>query len=65
MNEPKRRGRPPKLLQPAEMVEASPAQDFACRVWEGQSDSLPRKVRIARVQKALEKRGMTMEGVVL
>jgi hypothetical protein len=41
------------------------AVGFARKVWAGQSDSLPRKERLERVRKALEKRGMSMEGVEL
>jgi hypothetical protein len=69
MNEPKRRGRPPKtegavLSHEAEILRRK-AQGFALRVWSGQSDSVPRAERIARVQKALERQGMSMEGVEL
>jgi hypothetical protein len=41
------------------------ATGFARKVWASQSDSLPRKDRLERVAKALEKRGMSMDGVDL
>lgn len=67
MNEPKRRGRPPKTA--AEQIATVPASDmaqaYALRVWQGQSESLPRSHRVARVKAALEGQGMTMEGVEL
>lgn len=104
MNEPKKRGRPPKakLLQaPAcpscgqleghyddcevgmgvrpdptrfdaglmRIVEkharAEAAQQYALRVWNGQSDTVPRAERIARVKRALDGQGLSMEGVEL
>jgi hypothetical protein len=78
--EPKRRGRPPKAKNPEDLTDVvqavsaslpgkdgvSPAQAYALRVWNGQSrDTLPRNERIARVRKALEGQGMSMEGVEL
>lgn len=79
MNEPKRRGRPPKALiegadvaapeveepQPTVPADASEAQAYALRVWHGQSVSLPRNERTARVKRALEGQGMSFEGVTL
>lgn len=69
MNEPKRRGRPPKLLElPVVDVQPQsidPAQAYANRVWSGQSDHVPRNERLERVRKALEGQGLSMEGVVL
>jgi hypothetical protein len=81
MNEPKRRGRPPKAapevaLMQAEMrqgVELSalgssdinPAQVYANRVWAGQSPSLPYGERWYRVKLALEAQGLSMDGVEL
>jgi hypothetical protein len=97
MNEPKRRGRPPKAklldVVPGTPMDAayssspvvaaleravlevhmsSPTEfdrrraiGLARRVWDGQSPSLPRKERLERVRKALEKQGLSMEGVEL
>ena len=75
MNEPKRRGRPPKieLTEAPSVPEAAPsdeflrrkAQNYANRVWAGQSLSLNRAERLARVQAALEAQGLSMEGVTL
>ena len=109
MNEPKRRGRPPKL-KPAlegadvpdipvrderrEMVklpvvemtsvcpscgrsfghyddcpiglgELSKAQEYALRVWKGQSVTEQREWRVERVKQALAGQGLPFEGVVL
>ena len=74
MNEPKRRGRPPKdasaqigAMQ-AEVINtwaASQAQAYAKRVWDGQSTDVPRKVRLERVALALQGQGLSMEGVSL
>lgn len=67
MNEPttpKRRGR----LSNAEKAErdaVSPAQEYASRVWSGQSNTVPRNERLERVRKALEDQGLSMEGVTL
>jgi hypothetical protein len=49
-----RRGRPPKT----EVQEASGAQEYAMRVWHGQSIDLPHKVRVERVLAALEAQGL-------
>ncbi len=74
MNEPKRRGRPPKdasaqigAMQ-AEVINtwaASQAQAYAKRVWDGQGNTIPRVERLRRVAKALEGQGLSMEGVSL
>jgi len=64
MNEPKKRGRPPKIVtDPGHPNYA--AQEYARRVWGGQSQSLPQGERRWRVQKALEAQGWSMEGVEL
>lgn len=66
MNEPKRRGRPPKVAEQAaqaEMVELSPSQAYADRVWAGQSESLGRAERIRRCIAALEGQGLPVDGV--
>lgn len=67
MNEPKRRGRPPKAAaeqaEQTEMVELSPSQAYADRVWAGQSTSLPRAERIARCIAALEGQGLPTDGL--
>ena len=80
MNEPKRRGRPPKspevVLEQAEMRHSveimatgasaiNPAQEYANRMWEGQSISLSRHERLGRIAAALEAQGLSMEGVSL
>lgn len=81
MNEPKRRGRPPKAKPCAEcgqveghyddcpaglgVVAPSPAQAYADRVWCGQSVSADRAWRVERVRAALEGQGLPFEGVVL
>lgn len=48
-----------------EAMIAKKAQDYAIRVWSGQSVSLPRAERLRRVAKALEGQGLSMEGVEL
>lgn len=79
MNEPKRRGRPPKAAFPEgeirpdvmeRMVRPSlnidpRAQAYALRVWNGQSPDVPRNERLRRVKLALEGQGLSMEGVEL
>lgn len=78
MNEPKKRGRPPKAeiaartddtihphLHDTEPVTVSAAQAYAQRVWDGQSVSLSVAERLRRVKAALEGQGMSMEGVEL
>jgi hypothetical protein len=80
MNEPKRRGRPPKTdaqiiakaIVDAVMATPEPtefarrqAQAYANRVWKGQSVSEPRAWRLARVEEALKGQGLSMEGVEL
>lgn len=80
MNEPKRRGRPPKakLLEAAEVAQEPSvlasvltvsardmAQAYALRVWNGQNTEMPRSIRLERVRKALEAQGLSMEGVSL
>lgn len=57
----------PALLQPTDEERAArqAAQAFARKVWESQSTSIGRGVRVARVRAALEKRGMSMDGVKL
>jgi hypothetical protein len=97
MNEPKKRGRPPKALWKGETQEsASPdvsgavvhiisdlqppsaedvgkvnefarraAQNYANRIWAGQSRDLSRHERLGRIKAALEAQGMSMEGVEL
>ena len=75
ITEPKRRGRPPKieLTEAPDVPEVAPsdeflrrkAQNYANRVWAGQSLSLNRAERLARVQAALEAQGLSMEGVTL
>ena len=66
MNEPKRRGRPPKA--PIVTDEVHPnyaAQEYARRVWAGQSPSLSQHERLGRIADALKAQGMSMEGVEL
>lgn len=41
------------------------AQDYASRVWAGQSPSESRTWRLERVRLALEGQGLSMDGVVL
>ena len=79
MTEQKRRGRPPKQVTEATAIEPmhphltaevvtvanDAAQAYALRVWNGQTDTLPRNERMRRVALALEGQGLTMEGVVL
>lgn len=81
MNEPKRRGRPPKAsiegadvpvvierIEPsadAPLQQVFAAQAYANRVWSGQSPSLPYGERWYRVKVALEAQDMSMDGVVL
>ena len=85
MNEPKRRGRPPKakaevpaevVLVQAEMRQAAeitafgssdinPAQEYALRIWNGQSPDLSRHERLGRIAEALKAQGLSMEGVEL
>ena len=71
---PKKRGRPSKAEIEARMAAAlaapipqadSRAQEYALRVWNGQSESADRPWRLERVRAALEAQGMTFEGVVL
>ncbi len=50
-------------VQPTIGVET--AQQYAQRVWDGQSVDVPRGYRLERVRKALEAQGMSMEGVSL
>lgn len=66
MNEPKKRGRPSKAeIAAREAAPASEAQDYAMRVWSGQSIDLPRNERVRRVKAALEVQGFPFEGVQL
>jgi hypothetical protein len=77
VNEPKRRGRPPKHREDLSarveavsaamppVLERSRAQAYALRVWEGQSVSAPREWRIERVRLALEGQNLPFEGVEL
>lgn len=63
MNEPKRRGRPPKE-QAASNLSAM-AQAYAMRVWNGQAPQVSRKDRIERVKRALAGQNLPFEGVEL
>jgi hypothetical protein len=76
MNEPKRRGRPPKVdyhaaiydeansqMERSEAISA--AQAYASRMWAKQSVSLSRHERLGRIAAALEAQGLSMEGVEL
>jgi hypothetical protein len=79
VNEPKRRGRPPKAdpvgvtrdeydAIPTEilpMAGNAAAQLYAERMWAGQSISLSRHERLGRIAAALQAQGMSMEGVTL
>jgi hypothetical protein len=81
MNEPKRRGRPPKAriegadvpAQPEPMLmdnkpgefERRQALAYALRIWHGQSPDLSRHEREGRIRDALKAQGMSMEGVEL
>jgi hypothetical protein len=79
MNEPKRRGRPPKA-KPCEdcgqtvghyddcpvglgVQPVSPSQAYAMRVWNGQADIVPREERIRRCIAALEGQNLPTEGI--
>ena len=57
--------RKPKPIPQAAPPADTPEQAYAMRVWEGQSSSLPRADRIARVEAALIGQGMTMDAVQL
>lgn len=67
MNEPKRRGRPPKArVEGADApLSLTQAQSYALRVWSGQSPDVPRDERIRRVQLALQGQNLPFEGVEL
>lgn len=81
MNEPKKRGRPAKVVESfdpdhlPERVEFAPvdvdefarrqAQAYARRIWAGQSQDLSRHERLGRIADALKAQGMSMEGVEL
>lgn len=60
-------GRPKKPKKdPAETPrQDNQAQYLARRIWDGQSPSLPRNERIARVRRGVEAQGLSMEGVSL
>jgi hypothetical protein len=45
--------------------EINPAQAYALRVWNGQSESADRPWRMSRVKEALEGQGLSMDGVEL
>lgn len=45
--------------------DINPAQEYANRVWAGQSPSLPYGERWYRVKVALEAQGLSMDGVEL
>lgn len=54
------------IVAPVESVDTdNRAQEYAMRIWNGQSISAPRDWRIQRVTEGLEGQGMSMEGVVL
>lgn len=57
--------RPPFVHAPSDEFLRRKAQNYANRVWAGQSLSLNRAERLARVQAALEAQGLSMEGVTL
>jgi hypothetical protein len=61
MNEPKPRGRP-RLLVPT--CDAK-AQEYALRVWCGQSPDVPVKERVERVLRALEGQNLSKDGIAL
>lgn len=76
MNEPKRRGRPPKMdygaaiydeanSQMERSEQMSAAQAYARRIWAKQSVSLSRHERVGRIAAALQAQGLSMEGVEL
>lgn len=76
MNEPKRRGRPPKAIPewPEAVdkevaaslgVPVDAAQAYANRIWAKQSVSLSRHERLGRIAAALQAQGLSMEGVEL
>jgi hypothetical protein len=77
MNEPKRRGRPPKArIEGADVIDlpvveqpaanlSTMAQAYALRVWSGQSPNVPRNERIRRVMAALNGQNLPTEGVEL
>ena len=48
-----------------EMEGIKRSQEYALRVWNGQSATVPRSERLRRVAKALEGQGLSMEGVEL
>lgn len=81
MNEPKRRGRPPKAKAEEalsadramdayraahpEIEAAKQAQEYALRLWNNQSPDLSRHERLGRISDALKAQGLSMEGVEL
>lgn len=53
------------MARSSEVTISAAAQAYALRVWNGQSNTVPRSERLRRVAKALEGQGLSMEGVEL
>lgn len=51
--------------EPTPAPKLQDAQAYAMRVWKGQSDSLGRGERVARIKSALAGQGLSFDGVVL
>ena len=61
-----KRGRPPKKAIDAQNdtpAAQSPAQEYAMRIWSGQSPNLPRNERIARCNAGVLAQGMSVDGL--
>lgn len=55
-----KRGRPAKVAA-IELPDASPAQAYALRVWNGQSPDVAVIDRVARIANALKQQGMGLD----
>ena len=54
----------PKPKVAAVEAPQDPAQDYAMRVWDGQSVDVPRHERIERCMNALRGQNLTTDGIV-